>query len=63
MGKGVYDAEKDLISGLEFIDILVENIKTNKDWSHQQAVFINSVLRSANQDIELYKKVKGIGGK
>ncbi len=57
-----YDHDKNLRGGLEFIDILVDYMKItpNADWSRQQARFINSVLRTANQDIELYKKVKGI---
>ena len=32
----------------------------NKVWSKQQADFINSVLKGANQDKELYLKVKEI---
>ena len=53
------DRGKDLIGGLEFIDILVDRMKrtSNKEWFRQQARFINSVLRTANQDVELYKKV------
>ncbi len=51
--------DKDLIGGLEFIDILVDRMKrtSNKEWFRQQARFINSGLRTANQNIELYKKV------
>lgn len=56
----VYNPKKDLIGGLEFIDILVEKMKStsNEEWSRKQSAFINSVLRTANQDVELYKKVK-----
>lgn len=31
---------------------------TNKEWSSQQNVLINSVLKSADQDAERYLKVK-----
>ena len=51
------DLEKSLMDDLEFIDKLAEYIKNtpNSVWSKQQADFINSVLRSANQE----KKIKG----
>ncbi|MBI2075875.1 MAG: hypothetical protein HYT72_01335 [Candidatus Aenigmarchaeota archaeon] len=56
----MYDPEKDIRGGLEFIDILVEKIKgtSNKEWFRKQADFTNSILRTANQDAELYSKVK-----
>lgn len=54
--------ERDLKGDLEFIKILANYIKNtpNKVWSKQQADFINSVLKGANQDKELYLKVKEI---
>lgn len=54
--------ERDLNADLSFIKLLVNHIKKtpNKVWSKQQADFINSVLRGANQDRELYLKVKEI---
>lgn len=54
--------ERDLKGDLEFIKLLVDYIKKtpNKVWSKQQADFINSVLKGANQDKELYLKVKEI---
>ena len=47
---------------LWFVDYWAEYVRTHpdEDWSRQQADFINSILRTANQDVELYKKVKGI---
>ena len=56
------DIERSLMQDLKFIDQLVDYIRKtpNKDWSRQQAAFINSILRTADQDIELYKKVNGI---
>ena len=32
----------------------------NKVWSRQQAMLVDSILESANQDIKLYMKVKRI---
>ncbi len=61
--KEIDEQEKiDLKGDLEFIDLLVDYIKKtpNKVWSNQQAEFINSVLKGANQDKELYLKVKEI---
>ena len=45
-----------------FVEFWADYIKKtpNKVWSKQQADFINSVLKGANQDKELYLKVKGI---
>jgi len=61
----MYDPEKDIRGGLEFIDILVEKIKgtPNKEWFGKQAAFTNSVLRTANQDVELYNRVKRVSEK
>lgn len=58
----MFDREKNFQSRLEFVRFWANYMKThtNEDWSKQQAAFINSVLRTANQDIELYKKIKGI---
>ncbi len=58
----MFDREKNFRSRLEFVRFWADYVKShpNEDWSKQQAAFINSVLRTANQDIELYKKVKGI---
>jgi len=54
--------ERDLNADLNFIRILVNYIKKtpNKVWSRQQADFINSVMKGANQDKDLYLKVKEI---
>lgn len=53
---------RDLKGDLEFIEFLVRYIKKtpNKVWSKQQAGFINSALKGANQDKELYLKVKNV---
>ena len=43
-----------------FVEYWADYVKRNpnKVWSKQQADFINSVLKGANQDKELYLKVK-----
>lgn len=43
-----------------FVRFWVDYIKRtpNKVWSKQQAEFVNSILKSANQNKELYLKVK-----
>ena len=58
----MFDREKNFKSRLDFVRFWATYVKnhSNEDWSRQQADFINSVLRTANQDVELYKKVKGI---
>ena len=45
-----------------FVEFWVDYIKKtpNKVWSKQQADFINSVLKGANVDKELYLKVKEV---
>lgn len=54
--------ERDLEGDLEFIKILVDYVKRtpNKIWSKQQAEFMNSALKGANQDKDLYLKVKEV---
>ena len=49
-------------SRIGFVKFWVDYIKRtpNKVWSKQQADFINSVLKGANQDKEFYLKVKEI---
>lgn len=49
-------------SRIGFVKFWVDYIKRtpNKVWSKQQADFINSVLKNANQDRDLYLKVKEI---
>lgn len=48
-----------------FVEFWANYVKRtpNEIWSKQQADFINSVLRGANVDKELYLKVKRIAGK
>jgi len=43
-----------------FVEYWADYVKRNpnKVWSKQQADFINSVLKGANQDKDLYLKVK-----
>lgn len=57
--------DRDLKEDLKFIKLLTDYIKKtpNKAWSKQQADFINSVLKGANQNKELYLKVKEIAKK
>ena len=47
---------------MKYIEQYVEWLKKtpNKVWSKQQAEFIDSILKNANQDKELYMKVKGM---
>jgi len=54
--------EKNFQSRLEFIKFWADYVKSqpNEIWSKQQADFINSQLRTANQDVELFKRVKRI---
>ena len=54
--------ERDLKGDLEFIKLLVDYVKKtpNKIWSKQQAKYINSIMRSADVDLETYMKVKNI---
>ncbi len=54
------DKEKNFRSRLEFVRLWADYVRKspNKVWSKQQADFINSVLGTANQDVELYMKVK-----
>lgn len=51
---------RDLNERLRFVRLWAEYIKKtpNKKWSKQQNVLINSVMKSANQDVDLYLKVK-----
>ena len=52
--------EKNFQSRLEFVRFWADYVKKspNDVWSRQQADFINSVLRTANKDAELYMKTK-----
>ena len=45
---------------LDFVRFWANYVKTtsNKKWSSQQAVLINSVMKSASQDPKLYLTVK-----
>lgn len=54
--------ERNFQSRLAFVRFWADYVRKtpNSVWSRQQADFINSVLRSANQDAELYNRVKRI---
>ena len=58
----MFDREKNFQSRLEFVRFWAAYMKshTNVEWSSQQAAFINSVLRTADQDVELYRKIKNV---
>jgi hypothetical protein len=47
---------------LSFVRFWVNYMRThsNKEWSRQQTMLINSMLKSANKDPVLYMKVKRI---
>lgn len=57
--------EKNFQSRLAFVRFWADYVrsKPNKVWSKQQAEFINSLLKAANQDVELYNRVKKIVSK
>ncbi len=59
MASNKFLGKSDRMGFVEFWADYVKN-NPNKLWSKQQADFINSVLKGANQDKELYLKVKGI---
>ncbi|MCL5100131.1 MAG: hypothetical protein M1158_03390 [Candidatus Marsarchaeota archaeon] len=48
---------------LRFVKLLADYVRRtpNGKWSKQQNTLINSVLKSASQDISLYLKVKKAG--
>jgi len=52
---------KDFEQRIWFVKYWANYIKKtpNRVWSKQHANFINSVLRSVNQDKEVYLKIKG----
>lgn len=52
--------EKNFQSRLAFVRYWADYVKKspNKVWSKQQAEFINAILKTANQDVELYNRVK-----
>jgi len=54
--------ERNFRSRLEFVRFWADYVKSqpNEIWSKQQADFINSQLRTANQDVELFKRVKRV---
>lgn len=57
--KKQFDREKNFRQRLEFVHFWAEYVKRtpNAVWSKQHSDFINSVLRGANQDRELYMRV------
>ncbi len=58
-------SKRDMKERIWFVKYWVDYMKKNSNdvWSKQQADFINSVLRNANQDKELYLKVKEMAGR
>ncbi len=59
------DKEKNNEERIAFVKFWVDYMKRvdNKTWSSQQVNLINSVLTNANQDAELYLKLKSISKK
>ena len=51
---------RDMAERLRFVKFWADYMKKtpNKKWSRQQNMLINSVMKSASQDIRLYIKVK-----
>ncbi len=58
-------SKRDMNERLAFVRFWVGYMKghTNREWSEQQADLINSVMRGADSDPEMYAKVKIIVGK
>ena len=54
------DKEKNNQERIAFVKFWVNYMKSvdNKTWSSQQVAFINSVLKNADQDLDLYNRVK-----
>ncbi len=52
--------KRDVEERLRFVKLWANYVKANpnKKWSAQQNVLLNSVMKSADQDIRLYLKVK-----
>ncbi len=55
-------SRSDFKERLRFVRFWADYVKKtpNREWSRQQNILINSVLKSANQDAELYLRVKKI---
>ena len=53
-------SNRDIEERLAFVRFWANYVKThsNEEWSRQQTMLINSILKSANKDPEFYKKVK-----
>ena len=53
-------SKRDVKERLSFVRFWADYVKHNPNdvWSKQQNVLINSVIKSASQDVELYLKVK-----
>ncbi|MCK4730686.1 MAG: hypothetical protein KAT28_05195 [Candidatus Aenigmarchaeota archaeon] len=49
---------KNIKNRREFIRFYANYVKSHKNeiWSRQQTNFINSLLKTANQDVELFKR-------
>ena len=54
------DKEQNAKERIAFVKYWVNYMKSvdNKTWSSQQVAFINSVLKNADQDVDLYNKIK-----
>jgi len=54
--------EKNFQSRLAFVRFWADYVRKNPNevWSKQQVGLINSLLKTANQDVELYNRVKKI---
>jgi hypothetical protein len=53
-------SRRDFKERLRFVRFWADYVKKtpNKEWSRQQNILINSVLKSANQNVELYLRIK-----
>ena len=57
--------KRNISERLRFVKIWADYMKKtpNSKWSRQQNILINSVMKSANQDIKLYLNVKKASAK
>jgi len=53
-------SKRDIRERLRFVKRWADYVKCtpNEKWSEQQNILINSVMKSASQDVKLYLKVK-----
>ncbi len=53
------EKHRNLLGNLSYIDLYAEYVKKapNKEWSHKQGVFINSIYRSIPKKIKIIRTI------